>query len=181
MALTARKIGFFSSDNRRVRDLLLELFPEPERLDVAVMRFRSLSRMADYSGYYDEANRFCGFTYVIHTDKMALILYLAVDGTMHSKGYGSEIMRQVLRRHENREIVLNCEPMDDHAENAEQRLRRIRFYERLGLKVTGYQYVQKGNFPYAIMSTRIPFSVDEYKALLKKFSLGTFKPDVRRR
>ena len=148
---------------------------------MALLRFRSLSSMVDYFGYYDEGNRFCGFSYVIHTEKMAFILYLAVDGTMHSKGYGSEIMRQIIKHHESREIVLNCEPMADYAENAEQRLRRIRFYERLGLKVTEYQYVEGGDFPYAIMSSRSPFSVDEYKTLLKKFSLGTFNPDVRKR
>lgn len=115
---------------------------------------------------------------MIYTDKMAFILYLAVDGTIQSKGYGSEIMRQVIQRHAGKEIVLNCESLDDHAENAEQRVRRIRFYERLGLKVTEYQYVQGGDFPYAIMSSRSPFSAEEYKTLMKKFSLGTFKPDV---
>lgn len=162
MTLAAQKIGLFSPDNRKVKTLLLELFPERERLDMALLRFRSLSGMVDYFGYYDEANRFCGFAYVIHTDKMAFILYLAVDGAMHSKGYGGEIMRQVLQRHEGKEIVLNCEPLDDHAENAEQRSRRIRFYERLGLKVTDYQYVVGGDFPFAIMSSRSPFSVEEY-------------------
>lgn len=50
--LTARKIKLFSADNQRVKTLLLELFPERERLSMALLRFRSLSSMVDYFGYY---------------------------------------------------------------------------------------------------------------------------------
>ncbi len=46
--LTARKIKLFSADNQRVKTLLLELFPERERLSMTLLRFRSLSSMVDY-------------------------------------------------------------------------------------------------------------------------------------
>lgn len=180
MALQAKKIGFFSPYNRRVKQLLKELFPARERMNMLFLRLRTLGRMVDYMGYYDESNTFCGFSYVIHTDRMAFILFLAVDTSIQSKGYGSEIMRLIMCKHAGKEITLNCESQNEAAENAAQRERRIRFYERLGLHVTDWQYVEEEDDPYSIMSTGPALSVEEYRRLMKSFSFGLYHPKVRK-
>ena len=180
MSLQAKKMGFFSSDNRRVGQLLKELFPAREQLNMLVLRLRALGRMVDFTGYYDESDAFCGFSYVICTDRIAFTLYLAVDTAIQSKGYGSEIMRLIMRKHAGREFVLCCEAENDDAENAVQRERRIQFYKRLGFHVTDWQYVEEEDDPYSILSTGSAFSIEEYCRLMKSFGLGFFRPKVRK-
>jgi ribosomal protein S18 acetylase RimI-like enzyme len=62
------------------------------------------------------------------------VLYLAVDGSLRGKGYGSRVLSQIKAEKPGQRTVLNIEPLDEKAPNAEQRRKRLAFYERNGFQ-----------------------------------------------
>ena len=64
------------------------------------------------------------------------VLYLAINAKIQSKGYGSEIIKWLKEYAGQRTIVLNVEPIDDTAINAQQRQKRIAFYKKQGIVET---------------------------------------------
>ena len=70
--------------------------------------------------------------YTIENDKYYFILYLAVNQEMRSKGYGGEILNYAYEQDGKRNIILNVERLDQTADNYEQRLKRVSFYEKTG-------------------------------------------------
>lgn len=69
-------------------------------------------------------------------DDFVFIEHLAVDSDRRSGGYGSKAVNAVKEMY-NKPIILEIEPLED-----EQKIRRWHFYERLGFKMNGYDYVQ---------------------------------------
>lgn len=181
MKLTAKRIKCFDTDNIKIKKMMKKLFPEHERMNIGELILGSLTSMVDYFGYYDEENELCGFSYVIFTDQMAFILFLAVDDSVQSKGYGSEILNTILQKHDGKTVVLHCEPEDPGAENAQQRSRRINWYKKFGFTVTEYEYEELEGYKYAVMSRPASFSEDEYFKLFKKSSFGFYKPKTRKK
>lgn len=64
------------------------------------------------------------------------IEHIAIDPTLRSQGYGSEALKAFIHEH-GKPIVLEAEPPTD-----EMTRRRIRFYERIGLTLYDYPYIQ---------------------------------------
>ena len=138
--------------NEDVARLLLEQFPAEERYAVSDLQEWVEMGIADYRAYLD-GDQFVGFSFVIGLEKLAYGMFLATDEKLHSKGYGSRIMDIVAREIVRDRVFCYCiEPPDETAKNAEQRQRRLRFYERLGLKLSGYalDFI----IPYWIMCNR---------------------------
>ena len=73
---------------------------------------------------------------------MAFVLYLAVNGEERGKGYGSQILDILKSAYVDKAIVLNIEPIDENAPNAEQRKSRLRFYNRNGSRLCTTTYAQ---------------------------------------
>ncbi len=87
--------------------------------------------------YFDQ-EVFVGLTYAICTDNLVYLLFLAVEESKQSQGYGSQILAQVKKEAGVRPCVLTIEPMDEEdASNRTQRLKRLAFYER-----NGYQAIE---------------------------------------
>ena len=151
--------------NEDVARLLLEQFPAEEQLTVSDLQEWDEKGIADYRAYLD-GEQFVGFTFIIRLEKLAYGMFLATDGRLQSKGYGSRIMDIVAREIVRDRVFCYCiEPLDETAENAEQRQRRLRFYERLGLKLSGYAL--DFSIPYWIMCNRLEdFDPQEMAKLL---------------
>jgi hypothetical protein len=74
-----------------------------------------------------------------------------------------------------RSVILNVEPLDDEAENAEERIRRIRFYEKNGFFDTGYDIEEIGG-TFRVLATEKEINMDEYLRVFGKMSFGLWKP-----
>ena len=70
----------------------------------------------------------------------------------------------------NKEITLNIEPLDENADNYEQRVKRMEFYERNGFRDTGYHLLDVTG-EYAILSTAYSFNVEDYKKAICKIGM----------
>ena len=69
-------------------------------------------------------------------DDFIYIEHFAIDPTLRSQGYGSEALKAFIHEH-GKPIVLEAEPPTDALS-----IRRIEFYERIGLTLYDFPYMQ---------------------------------------
>ena len=169
--MRTRRIRFAGGTDRWAHDLYLRAFPEDERLPWALIHLLSLRRGIDLVAWWDEP---AGPAPEASPDPVALtwsvrrpgsrllyLFYLAVDDAARGRGLGTRLLAELERRHPGCTIVLDIEPVIA-ADNAEQRRRRLTFYERAGFRDTGYAVVD---------------SMGEYWTLVREAPGTTFHPD----
>jgi GNAT superfamily N-acetyltransferase len=160
-----------------VERLYRSAFPKEEQMPWWLLRLISLRRDMGITAYYSDG-AFCGMTVTVGTQQYLFVLFFAVDDGCRGQGYGSEILTLLKRENPNRPIVLNVEPLDERAENAAQRVSRMRFYERNGFFDTGYNIDEVGG-TFRVLSNG-PLDGQAYLGVFKKLSYGLWKPYIRR-
>lgn len=76
-----------------------------------------------------------------HFEDFIYIEHFAIDPTLRSQGYGSEALKAFIHEH-GKPIVLEAEPPTEALS-----IRRIRFYERIGLTLYDFPYMQPAYTP----------------------------------
>lgn len=71
-----------------------------------------------------------------HFEEFIYIEHFAIDPTLRSQGYGSEALKAFIHEH-GKPLVLEAEPPTDALS-----IRRIKFYERIGLTLYDFPYMQ---------------------------------------
>ncbi|MDO4987788.1 MAG: GNAT family N-acetyltransferase [Synergistes sp.] len=90
-----------------------------------------------YQAYYD-GDIVVGFTRLRKAENFWVIFYLAILPQFRSRGYGGKIMDTLLSEAGDIPVCLDIEALDKNAPNYEQRVRRLKFYEKHGMYDTGY-------------------------------------------
>ena len=98
---------------------------------------------------------------------------LGVHQEMRSKGYGGEILNYAYEQAGKRNIILNVEWLDQTADNYEQRLKRVSFYEKNGICRTGYGFSSEGVDYFVLATDTKNFDPSECKKLFGGISLIT--------
>ena len=128
MTLEVRNIYPLTPTFKIVASLYEAAFPVEERLPLWQLSWNSLKRGQSFLAYFDQGV-FVGLTYTIYTDNLVYLLFLAVEESKQSLGYGSQILAQVKKKAGVRPCVLTIEPMDEEqVSNRAQRLKRLAFY-----------------------------------------------------
>lgn len=97
MTLEVRNIYPLTPTFKKVASLYEAAFPVEERLPLWQLSWNSLKRGQSFLAYFDQGV-FIGFTYVICTDNLVYLLFLAVKESKQSQGYGSQILAQVKKK-----------------------------------------------------------------------------------
>jgi len=172
--LSQRRVGRGDADLGRIKSLYKRSFPILERHPMGLVLL--LCRNEDNGemlAFYDEGT-FVGFTVSLFSGKAAYLLYLAVDGSLRSRGYGSAILSFLKERYRGKFLCLSVEPPEEDAPNNAQRLSRMAFYRRNGIVETGYS-VRDLSGRYLLLSTE-GFSPDECSKALGRMTCGLFNP-----
>lgn len=171
MTLEVRKIYPLTPTFKKVASLYEAAFPVEERLPLWQLSWNSLKNGQSFLAYFDQ-EVFIGFTYAICTDNLVYLLFLAVEESKQSQGYGSQILAQVREEAGERPCVLTIEPMDEaDASNRTQRLKRLAFYENNGYQSLNHFYFE-GRERYQILITDRSLSLDRIEQDLAKTFLG---------
>jgi len=153
-------------DYKEIKKFMKSVFLDEELFSMWLLLFMSRRDMVDFVSYYDE-DEFIGLSYVVNSEEMAFILYLAVNEKFQSMGYGSEILELIKDEYKDKEIVLNVEPIKENSLDYEKREKRYNFYLKNGFIDTGC-YVDDDS-KYMVLSNREELNKDEYKKLVKKY------------
>ncbi|ALS74068.1 hypothetical protein AUC31_01835 [Planococcus rifietoensis] len=167
-------------DIKKVKELYEGSFPQNERMPMNLLLWKAKKNFVDFLVIYDK-EEFVGFTYLITREDLTYVLYIAIDSTVRSKGYGSLALAQINEKFPNNRIILNIEVVDETADNYEQRITRRKFYTRNGYEGSSFQYRDRWGL-YEIMIRGDKMNTEEFYALLKKFAgsllFSIFKPHI---
>lgn len=112
MTLEVRNIYPLAATFKKVASLYEAAFPVEERLPLWQLSWNNLKNGQSFLTYFDQ-EVFIGFTYAICTDNLVYLLFLAVEESKQSQGYGSQILAQVKEEAGGRPCALTIEPMDE--------------------------------------------------------------------
>lgn len=180
MTLRAESIIKNPKEIEKIKELYHEAFPKSERMPMRFLLRKAKKDFVDFLAIYDD-NVFIGFTYIITEGSLTYVLYLAIDGSVRSKGYGGRILTQIKEMHSNNRIVLIIEVTDETAANYEQRLTRKNFYIRNGYQSSGLIYQDRWGM-YEVMLNGDDINSETFYHLLKRFQgrllFRFFKPQI---
>jgi len=134
--LRVEPISRKSKNFQAVQNLINSAFPPSEQAPMWFLLHRARKEHIKFSTYYKE-NALIGITYMVVYNQICYVIYLAVDNTVQSKGYGTQILNCIKSAYPNNRIILGIEVEDEHAENNIQRIKRRQFYARNGFSSSG--------------------------------------------
>lgn len=151
---------------QEVYGLYVASFPEDEQMD-----FEDIYALYDESEllsiYWKE--QFAGFFSIFTYNGRCHILYFAIDEKFHNQGIGTKAIQWLQKYKSDCRIMADLEQPILDSDNYEQRLKRIRFYEKNGFKETEIQYTWKHE-AYRIYSWNGLVSGQEFSEFWKHFS-----------
>lgn len=165
--------------NKDVKKIYLDSFPKEERMPFPIMVLMTKITHTDFLGFYDR-DILCGFVYSATIGNITFIMFLAVDKNIRSKGYGSEILKEMQRLYPNNKIVISIERCDVEATNINDRIRRKHFYLKNGYTDTGY-LIELSKIEQEVIIKNGIFDKDELFNFFVKYSNGTMKPKIRKK
>ena len=176
MNFTRKKVCHELHTTEPVENLIKILFPPEEQNSIDYLLQLAKNPMVHFWAYYCE-DVFCGMTYVVESDDTLFGLYLAVSPEFQSKGCGTAIINDTKASFPGKDLVIHVEDPNQTAPNQEQRRRRIKLYEKLGFKDTGYR-INGTDTVFCLMSTADCFKIESYMKLMHDYSYGEYTPQV---
>lgn len=170
MKLTFKQVTPALYEYKKIKQLYLTAFPADERAPFPLLMMKSYRKNADFYGIYIDG-LWVGMVYVVSRGDVSYIFYLAIAKEHRGKGFGSTLIKALLRRYEGQRLFLALEQLDESAPNYEERLRRRHFYEKNGLHDL-HCHIREGNVVFDTMGTA-PIAPEEYNALMREY-LGFF-------
>jgi GNAT superfamily N-acetyltransferase len=164
--LQVQKITRESKDLDVVKALYFSAFPESEQAPMEFLLQKAEEDYVRFSAYYDEGV-FVGLSYTITREDLTYLLYMAVSGSIRSKGYGTQILSCIKEFRPDNRIILNIDPTDESAANNEERIRRRNFYIRNGYSPSNIVIEMNGN-TFDVLSSGA-CTADEFRVLFKKY------------
>ena len=166
------------SDLEKIESLYNTAFPSDERAPFRILVRGSKKPNVNFFSCRD-CDKWIGFLYTVNYLDISYVFYFAVDDDQRGKGYGTAILKAARKKYGGRRLFLAIEEVEKKYENYQQRVNRLRFYERADFVRTG-QKMQEANVIYDIMGIGGRVSNEEYRKLMISFGglrmlLFTFK------
>lgn len=158
----------YNFNNIRVEDfeslykVMEKSFPSIERRDFNGQKELFYNDFYNVIGYKDSNDKVCAFLAFWNFNEFNFIEHFAVDDNLRGKGIGTELFNYYLQNTD-KPTVLEVELPEDEISK-----RRIKYYERMGMKMNHYDYRQpplqkeKPLLPLKIMSYRSELMSDEF-------------------
>ena len=123
------------TEGQKIKQLYETAFPKDEQIPWDDL-MRLVEEMSlDFTAYY-EGEEFIGFTIVYPRKSFNWFWYFAVREELRGKGYGQQILTQLIERYKGQPFVLDMESTTQVCDNLAQRKRRQAFYLRNGFRDT---------------------------------------------
>ena len=124
-----------SNADEQIRQLYETAFPEEEQIPWDDLMHLIGEMHLDFTAYYD-GDIFVGFTIIYPRPSFSWYWYFAVREELRGKGYGQQILSDVIQRYKGQTSVFDMESPRQECANIEQRKRRHAFYLRNGFRDT---------------------------------------------
>ncbi len=153
---------------KKAKILYKTAFPPAERIPFWLLKRACKKGKAEFLSI-TEKGEFIGIAYCVLMETKVSLFYFAIEEKLRNGGYGSCVLSLLKERYCGKRIYLEAEKPDEHAENNQERLRRIGFYNRNGFEHCGYDITEFG-VTYDILSWGGTVTPREYKDLMRYFA-----------
>ncbi|OON94623.1 MAG: hypothetical protein ATN31_00310 [Candidatus Epulonipiscioides saccharophilum] len=120
-----------------IKDVYCTSFPGKERLPLWFLVSKSRRKDIEFLAFYDE-DKFVGLTYLIRNNTKVYILYIAMDSSLRSKGYGTRVLNIIKSRYNDKTIFLSMEEVSEKYNDFAIRKSRLEFYIKNGFVKNNY-------------------------------------------
>ena len=152
----------------KVKYLFEHAFPEDERPP-----FNFLIKLDKNQLFGIEDNgEFIGLVSYVEYQDLLYIFFLAIKKKYRHKGYGSQVLQDMLHKFSDKRVFLLAENPEVPNSNQAERDARIRFYGNNGLTVTNTKIVEY-EIPYIVLSNNSEITMDDFLATMK-YLLGFY-------
>lgn len=157
------QISSQNAQDEQLKQLYETAFPVQEQIPYDELIHLLDAMDIDYTAYY-EGDLLIGITMVLRLPKYNWGWYFAVREELRGKGFGQDILRNVLDKYsEGKPFIMDIEsPLQPDAPNPEQRRRRHAFYLRNGMKDTGTSRSWDGLTFTILTNNDEPFTQQDY-------------------
>lgn len=155
----------------KIKSLYENAFPKSERAPFWFLRYKSKQSDVSFKSLYDDES-WIGLLYTFEYEDILLVLYIVIDASCRSGGYGSRVLTGLREEHPDKRIVLTIEPIDEQADNYEQRVKRKRFYEKNGYTSAGIIIEGLGQ-PFEMLISGGSVTPEDVRKVFRSF-LGSF-------
>ena len=167
------KLDYNAVDNTykyfgKVKYLFEHAFPEDERPP-----FNFLIKLDKNQLFgIEDKGEFIGLVSYVEYQDLLYIFFLAIKKKYRHKGYGSQVLQDMLHKYSDKRVFLLAEDPEVPNSNQAERDTRIRFYGNNGLTVTNTKIVEY-EIPYIVLSNGCQISKDDFLATMK-YLLGFY-------
>ena len=117
--MTEKRITIATVDEQ-IKQLYETAFPEDEQIPWKDLMCLVEEMPLDFTAYYD-GKEFVGFTIVYPRKSFNWFWYFAVREELRGKGYGQQILTQLIERYKGQPFVLDMESTTQVCDNLEER------------------------------------------------------------
>lgn len=117
----------------RIYRLYRKAFPANERKPFSIICSMQKAGRTDV-WYLEKEGSFAGFAVTINGKDRILLDYLAVEPKKRGQGIGTEMLKLLRKQYAGKGVFLEIERLCAEAPNAEERIRRKRFYLACGMQ-----------------------------------------------
>lgn len=178
MDLRVESVTGRSKEKEKIKEIYSSSFLKEDRMPFWLMLIMAKMKNTEFISFHDK-DTLCGFVYIATVQNLTFVMFLAVDETIRSKGYGSRILNKIQSIHPDSKIIISIERCDEDAKDIEQRLRRKKFYVNNGYIETGY-LLELAKKKQEIIIKNGEFDEDEFSLFFKKYSNYTMNPRIWR-
>jgi len=145
---------------KEVRKLYYSAFPFNERPPFPLFRYMTKKKTSALYAL-QEGSLFVGLMAISQVRDVVCVMFLAIDERLRGQGYGSKVLAEVKKKYASDRICLAMEPIEEEAQNYEERVRRKHFYNSNGFYECGFRSNEAGT-DFEILSDGEPVTKEEY-------------------
>ena len=178
IALTTKQITADNAD-QQIRQLYETAFPEDEQIPWKDL-MRLIGEMPlDFTAYYD-GETFIGFTIVYPRKQFNWFWYFAVQEDLRGKGYGQQILTQLIVKYKGQTCVLDMESPTQVCENIVQRRRRHAFYLRSSFRDTNVYRTYNDITMTIMMMGEGTFTIQDWDDIIHELQQFWWPDDINK-
>ena len=156
---------------KQIKRLYETAFPKEERAPLFFLYYKTKKENYNFYAIVDEDD-FAGLIYTMEDAGMVYVFFFAIADEKRGKGYGSKVLAMMKDKYPGHTITLMIEDMQEKdADNYEQRIRRLNFYERNGFTQL-HIHIKEADVRYELLGTQKGVTQKGFLQLMKNYLGG---------
>ena len=155
----------------QIKQLYRTAFPKEERAPLFTLYHKAKKEQYNFYAIVED-EEFTGLIYTMEDCGIVYVFFFAIQDEKRGQGYGSKVLAMIKDKYPNRTVTLMIEDMrETEADNYDQRIRRLKFYESNGFTQL-HIYIIEAGVKYELLGTQTGVTQADFLQLMKNYLGG---------